>query len=70
MDTPKHRVLIVDDDERIRRTHARLFASFGYDIETAADGIEALSKPKCPMSTASRWRDGSVAALPRVMSRS
>ena len=44
MDTPKHRVLIVDDDERIRRTHARLFASFGYDIETAADGIEALSK--------------------------
>ena len=44
MDTPKHRVLIVDDDERIRRTHARLFESFGYDIETAADGIEALSK--------------------------
>ena len=44
MDTPKHRVLIVDDDERIRRTHARLFKSFGYDIETAADGIEALSK--------------------------
>lgn len=38
------RVLIVDDDPKIRSLHARLAAGLGYESETAADGVEALAK--------------------------
>ena len=38
------RVLIVDDDPAVRRAHARSAKSLGYDVETAADGVEALAK--------------------------
>lgn len=38
------RVLIVDDDPRVRDIHARLARSLGYEIETASDGLEAMAK--------------------------
>jgi len=38
------RLLIVDDDERIRSLHARLAESLGFETELAADGVEALAK--------------------------
>jgi putative two-component system response regulator len=38
------RILIVDDDAKIRTLHARLAESLGYDTELAADGVEALAK--------------------------
>jgi cyclic di-GMP phosphodiesterase len=38
------RVLIVDDDDKIRSLHARLVQSMGFETETAADGIEAIAK--------------------------
>ena len=44
MERSTHRILIVDDDERVRRAHVRLIQSLGYETEVAADGIEALAK--------------------------
>jgi putative two-component system response regulator len=38
------RLLVVDDDERVRSTHARMVRAFGFEVETASDGIEALAK--------------------------
>jgi putative two-component system response regulator len=38
------RILVVDDDPSIRSAHARLVTALGYQVETAADGIEALAK--------------------------
>lgn len=38
------RILVVDDDPAVRSIHARVVRSLGYDAETAADGVEALSK--------------------------
>lgn len=40
----QYRVLVVDDDPGIRSSHARIVEAFGYEAETAADGIEALAK--------------------------
>jgi putative two-component system response regulator len=40
--TRETRILIVDDDPKIRELHARLAQSLGYTAETAADGVEAL----------------------------
>jgi putative two-component system response regulator len=42
--TPASRILIVDDDERIRMMHARLVGGLGHAYELAADGLEALAK--------------------------
>jgi len=41
---PKARILIVDDDPQVRQLHARLAQSYGYETETASDGLEALAK--------------------------
>ena len=41
---PAGRVLIVDDDPAVRSAHGRFVRALGYDVETAADGIEALTK--------------------------
>ncbi len=41
---PVPRILIVDDDPKVRELHVRLAKSLGYETETAADGIEALAK--------------------------
>jgi len=38
------RVLVVDDNDALRRSTARVVESFGYDVDTAEDGIEALAK--------------------------
>jgi putative two-component system response regulator len=43
-DTPASRILIVDDDEKIRMVHARLVGGLGHSYELAADGLEALAK--------------------------
>lgn len=43
-DEATSRILIVDDDEKIRELHARLASTLGYETETAADGVEALAK--------------------------
>lgn len=43
METDKRaRILVVDDEEEIRKTLSRHFQFEGYDVETAADGVEAL----------------------------
>jgi putative two-component system response regulator len=38
------RILIVDDDEKVRSVHARLVGGLGHAYELAADGLEALAK--------------------------
>ncbi|MGH9453929.1 MAG: response regulator [Terriglobia bacterium] len=38
------RILVVDDDAHIREALAQLLAMWGYESETASDGIEALEK--------------------------
>jgi DNA-binding response OmpR family regulator len=38
------RVLVVEDDEDVQVLVARLLASVGHDVDTAADGAEALRK--------------------------
>jgi len=38
------RILVADDDEMIRTLHAEFIRGFGYEVETAADGIEAIAK--------------------------
>ncbi len=40
----KQTVLIVDDDEMVRKVHARFVERLGYGVETASDGVEALTK--------------------------
>jgi CheY-like chemotaxis protein/anti-anti-sigma regulatory factor len=40
----QHRVLVVDDEENVRVTTAAILEQEGYEVETASDGQEALSK--------------------------
>jgi putative two-component system response regulator len=40
----KYRILVADDDEMARELHAEFVRGFGYDVELAADGIEAIAK--------------------------
>lgn len=42
--TAPHRILIVDDDDATRAITKALVQTQGYDVETAADGIEGLAK--------------------------
>jgi two-component system, NtrC family, response regulator PilR len=42
----KERILIVDDEAQIREVLSEYFGKMGYEIETAKDGEEALSKFK------------------------
>jgi putative two-component system response regulator len=44
MTEPKYKILVADDDEMIRELHAEFVRGFGYDVELAADGIEAIAK--------------------------
>jgi DNA-binding NtrC family response regulator len=41
---PKTRVLVVDDEESQRGALAGMVALWGYEVETASDGVEALEK--------------------------
>jgi two-component system, OmpR family, response regulator MprA len=43
VDTTGGSVLIVEDDERVRESIGRALAYEGYDVRTAADGVEALA---------------------------
>jgi len=45
-DSPKHRILVVDDDPSIRTTIAMLLADEGYEVSTAVDGFDALLQMK------------------------
>jgi CheY-like chemotaxis protein len=38
------RILIMDDEEMIRRALAKMLAKIGYEVETAADGASALAQ--------------------------
>lgn len=38
----KQRILIVDDEDAVRMTLQRWFMSRGFDVDTAADGAEAV----------------------------
>ncbi len=40
----KRRILVADDDEHIRTVIAEILSSFGHEVETAADGFEAMAK--------------------------
>jgi len=45
METPKaHRILVVDDEEPIRRGLARIIRDLGHEVELAADAGEALRR--------------------------
>jgi len=37
------RVLVIDDDEPVRRLLADFMSSFGYEVEAASDGVEGLT---------------------------
>src|SRR5918993_1975698 len=39
-----HRILVVDDEENVRLTTAAILEQEGYEVETAADGREALER--------------------------
>ena len=45
-DTDKRKLLIIDDEENMRHMLSSLLAKYGYDIDTASDGQEGLSKVK------------------------
>ena len=40
----KYTILVADDDEMIRTLHSEFVRGFGYEVELAADGIEAIAK--------------------------
>jgi putative two-component system response regulator len=44
MTEPSYTILVADDDEMIRTLHAEFVRGFGYQVEIAADGIEAIAK--------------------------
>lgn len=44
--TPKHKILIVDDDPFILDMYALKFREQGFDVEVARDGKEGLNKIK------------------------
>jgi DNA-binding NtrC family response regulator len=44
MTAPAHRLLIVDDEEIVRRLLARYFTKAGFLVDTAANVAEALSR--------------------------
>lgn len=44
MSEPRYKILVADDDEMIRTLHAEFIRGFGYDVEVASDGIEAIAK--------------------------
>ena len=40
----KRRVLVIDDERAIRQTLAQVLTDEGYDVETAADGVDGLDR--------------------------
>ncbi len=46
LDTPRKRILVIDDDKSILRTFTRILQKNGYEIDVAETGKEALEKSK------------------------
>ena len=46
----KGRILLMDDEEQIRKVMGRLMGRIGYEVECAADGLEAVEKYREAMS--------------------
>ena len=44
MEPPRRRILLVDDDARVREMLRDVIVSFGYDVEVAEDGRAGLAK--------------------------
>jgi CheY-like chemotaxis protein len=44
--SPKHRILVVDEDPSIRATISMLLANEGYEVATAVDGFDGLLQMK------------------------
>ena len=43
-DTSRPRILLIDDDPNVREVLVHLFASFGYECHTAAEGASGLAR--------------------------
>jgi len=43
---PKRRILLIDDDARVREMLQELITGFGYDVDVAEDGQAGLNKFK------------------------
>ncbi len=41
---PKKKILVVDDSEMVRNFHTYIIQMFGYQVETAENGVVALEK--------------------------
>jgi len=41
---PGERILLVEDNDAVRKSTAKLLAALGYEVETACDGVEALAR--------------------------
>ena len=44
MKSHKQKVLVVDDSEMVRNFHSYIIKMFGYEVETAENGVVALEK--------------------------
>lgn len=56
LDSPSHgRVLVMDDDERIRDLLKSMIEAIGYEVETTANGNEAVNRYRDAMSGGKRF---------------
>jgi len=46
-DLYRHRILLVDDEPILRDTWTKVLNELGYDVATAADGLDALAQLRC-----------------------
>ena len=46
MTKPQARILVVDDERNIRKNFSIVLEAAGYEVDTAGDGEEALTKSK------------------------
>ena len=53
--TPSARVLVVEDDEAIADVLRRSLRAEGHEVQSAGDGVEALSRPSSSSRTWSSW---------------
>ena len=46
-DLYRHRILLVDDEPILRDTWTKVLSELGYEVATAADGLDALAQLRC-----------------------
>jgi len=46
-DLYRHRILLIDDEPILRDTWTKVLNELGYDVATAADGLDALAQLRC-----------------------